>query len=507
MSEGTNQAAALETLVESDDEGEKRNLDAEIPSREAKRARTESGAAIGPSDADTKGISRAKLLHPLSDDEWAEYVSNMKKKRDRRQKRDDAARTTALPIAPKGARTTLDIAIRVYTERCAGKGTPLPADDPVQVEFWEVSQASIYPNRRRIKVMVNGIMKESSVVMDLKLRGTSAETAAACKDAWRADMSSARMGHDVLNAIEGCAINLLVKALKSVSDEWSFEPVFDGLKADLMVRHETFATNEYVPIQVKSAQNVFGRQATYFTRPEKYESWMYCVAIGLRGYAPARPTSFDDTFVPGASLYEVWDVGHPAPLGPSPATAYNTMDKAKRCFFMHDADGYAKPQAFLKQMLSNMLAWKHRFTRNRILYDIEVVNRGMSPKKVPEVLGLQALAEVLPGLRAPWRQEETVDSVWEGIGISNKTTRINNGDTKQRTFLLAHHNYDQFARWVVASYGDSSYQKVAVIPAAVVYGCGKQAFCWNESNPSSMKDVTLFDLRTQADKFRKFLKQ
>jgi hypothetical protein len=29
------------------------------------------------------------------------------------------------------------------------------------------------------------------------------------------------MGHDVLNAIEGCAINLLANALRSVSDEWA----------------------------------------------------------------------------------------------------------------------------------------------------------------------------------------------------------------------------------------------------------------------------------------------
>ena len=60
---------------------------------------------------------------------------------------------------------------------------------------------------------------------------------------------------------------------------------------------------------------------------------------------------------------------------------------------------------------------------------------------------------------------------------------------------------------VIASYGDDDkYKKVAVIPAAIVYRNGKTSFGWNESKPSTMKDVKLFDLETQAEALRKYLR-
>lgn len=105
-----------------------------------------------------------------------------------------------------------------------------------------------------------------------------------------------------------------------------------------------------------------------------------------------------------------------------------------------------------------------------MLYDIGGVNAKMSFRKIPEVLGLAALAKVLCGLRAPWRQNETVDSVWEHIGISNKTATIQHRDPKQRSFHLGKHKFDHFCHWVIASYGDEDdFTKVAIIPAALHY--------------------------------------
>ena len=198
-----------------------------------------------------------------------------------------------------------------------------------------------------------------------------------------------------------------------------------------------------------------------------------------------------------------------ANLSPYPATAYGPVETAKRCFFMHDAKDYAKPEAFILQMIENIKNWgeEKMFTSHQILYDMEVVNKKISKTKPPEVLGLTELAKVLPGLKPPWRQNETVDSVWEDMGISNKTASITNGDPKQRFFLLSVHKYDHFCHWVVALYGgDDKYKKVAVIPAAIVYRNGKKTFGWNESKPSTMKDVKLFDLEKQAEALRKHLR-
>ena len=138
---------------------------------------------------------------------------------------------------------------------------------------------------------------------------------------------------------------------------------------------------------------------------------------------------------------------------------------------------------------------------------MEVVNKKISKTKPPEVLGLTELAKVLTGLKPPWRQNETVDSVWADMGISNKTSTINNGDPKQRYFLLKVHKYDHFCHWVIASYGgDDNYKKVAVIEAAIAYRNGKTKFGWNESKPSTMKHVKLFNLETQGEALRKYLR-
>ena len=470
-----------------------------------KRKAIDGGEAAGPSDDVSANITRAKLLHPLSDDEWAEYVANMEKRKADQNVRNADARAVVMSTIPKGTRFTLNLAIHRYNEYCAGKGVPLPVDHPVQLEYWYDVQKAITPKNRKIKVSVNGIIKESSSVDNMK-KSVPAKMSDARIKAGSAKKSIAFMGQDQKHAVEGCAINLLLEKLKEmVGDEWNFEPVYDGLQADVLARHTTFPMGEYVPIQLKSAQIQFGKNTGYNFSESKYEPWMYCIGIGIRGYSNKTPISFDDVLVPGAKVYEMWDLGQCATLKPCPATEYSSLEKTKRCFFMHDAEGFVKPKAFMEQMISNLTTWKHRFTRDQILYEMDVVNKKINSIKIPEVLGLKALAVALPGLRAPWRQNETVDSVWDDIGISNKTAGIN-GKQLQRRFDLKNHKYDSFALWVIASYADCDYQKVAVIPASIVYGCGNKSFCWNEASRSSMKDVTLFDLRTQSTELRAFLK-
>jgi len=157
----------------------------------------------------------------------------------------------------------------------------------------------------------------------------------------------------------------------------------------------------------------------------------------------------------------------------------------------------------LTKLLTDLETWPHRFPVDEIQYGVAGVNAGIQPNKITEILGLKALSEVLPGLRAPWRQNETTDSVWGNINISNKTASINHGDPKQRKFDLRAHKFDYFSNWVVASYADKEHMKVAVIKASVVYRNGLDSYSWNEANLS--KDVKLFDLRTQAEEFRAYL--
>ena len=458
---------------------------------------------------------RLNLEHELADPEMEEYEKNKDAINKKQNARNADSQSRVKSSVKKGALVTLLIAIVIFTEFLNGKGVPLPADNVRQIEFWDEQEKKKIPaNKRKIWYTdLQGEVKLSPRVTDMKSSGTSAEVAAERKAAGSAQKSATKLGQDQLHALEGCAINLLLAHIKKILGdeawaEWSFEPVFDGLQADLMARHTSFPEGMYVPIQIKSAQIQFGNQTNYHLKGGQYENWMYCIAIGVCNYVLVEPESVDDTNVPSAKIYEVWDLGVCATLKPTPATAYGPVETAKRCFFMHDAKDYAKPEDSILQMMKNIKNWGEdkMFTSHQILYNMEVVNKKMSPEKIPEVLGLTELAKVLPGLKPPWRQNETVDSVWEDMGISNKTATINHGDPNQRYFRLKVHKYDHFCHWVIASYGgDHNYKKVAVIEAAIAYRNGKTSFGWNDSKPSTMKDVKLFDLETQGEALRKHL--
>ena len=362
--------------------------------------------------AESNKRKRLNLEHELADSEMEEYEKNKDaiNKKDNARNADSQSRIQS--SVKKGALVTLLIAIVIFTEYQSGKGVPLPADHVRQIEFWdEQEKKKIQASWRKIWYTdLQGNVKLSPRVHSMKSRGTSAAVAADRKAAGYAQKSATNMGHDQLNALEGCAIHLLLAHIKKVLGdeawaEWSFEPVFDGLQADLMARHTSFPEGMYVPIQIKSAQIEFGNQTNYHLKGGQYETWMYCIAIGVRNYVLVEPESVDDNDVPSAEIYEVWDLGVCANLQPYPAIAYGSVETAKRCFFMHNAKDYAKPEDFILQMMKNIKNWgeEKMFTRHKILYDMEVVNKKITPKKIPEVLGLTELAKVLTGLKPPWR--------------------------------------------------------------------------------------------------------
>ena len=453
------------------------------------------------------------LLFILSAAEQDEYDRNTHKFNVYVNALNAEARALVKSSIKKGARVSLAVAIAIFDEHCAGKGTPLPADDPRQLEHWNEAQAGVKSNSlKTILIESNGEVWISRRVRDIKSRGTSADTEARRKEEGSAKKSVAFTGQDQKHALEGCAIGLLLALLKefNLDEDWTFAPVFSSLQARVMVRHTSFAPNQWVPMQIKSAQIQFGRPTSYHLEKGKYEDWMYCIAVGMLDYTHnLAPASADDLRAEGARVHEIWDLGTcPDSLKPRPATPYDTVDASKRCVVSHAAPTLAPTTEFLAQILANLKSWPHRFPREMILFDTDVINKKTSSTQKVEMLGRQALAAVLPGLRSPWRQGETVDSVWETTNISNTTASISNSDPKQRRFTLAARKFDHFARWVVASYADEGHQKVAAIPASVVYGRGgAKTFCWNESKPEQMaeKQIRLFDLRTQAAELRAHL--
>ena len=468
----------------------------------------------------TPGSKRKRtveLLHALTEAEQAEYDRNMAAKNASAKKRNAEARALIQSTIPKGALVTLESAIVTYNEFCAGKGTPLSAADSRQLEAWNVTQSSERNSDKTILIeLADGMLSRSKRVSDMKSRGISAEMSAHREMERVVKCRKAHLGHEMRNVLEGCAIECLLDLFKryvpSSFKQWIFQPVFDGLQADLMARHESFLPEMFVPIQIKSAQVQFGKMTSINLNKGQYEDWMYCIAVGLRDYTNnTTPYDFDDTHVEGVHVYEVFDLGLCVKLSPCPATSYGSIESSKRCFFMHDAPAFPAPAVFLANMLQNLKNWPHRFTRDRILYNVDGLSLKVTTQKHVEVRGLYALSRVLE-TRAPRRQNETVDSIvtidGKDFGLSNKTASIANRRYEQRLFPISKHKFDHFCHWVIACYGDEDYKKVAVIPANVVYRCGKQNFCWNESNQDDMrlKQIALFDLRTQAVELRAHLK-
>ena len=460
------------------------------------------------------------LLHTLDPAEAEEYKLNMDEKAaNQKQSAADAraarSQNGQKPPWKKGEKVTLALALVIFTFCCAGKGEPLTEIDVRQINHWNDQKKN--PSFRTILYTdINGEIKHSYTIDNMKERGTSANVAKTRKADGSRKKSASKMGHDQLNALEACAIDLLrAEIRKHLSAEefaqWHFEYVFDGLEADLMVRHDSFPIGKWVAIQIKSSEIKFGKNTNYNLATGKYKPWMYCIGIGVRGYVTNKhPTSCDDTHVPSARLYEMWDLGTCQALWPYPATLYTKVKAEKRCFFMHEAQGYANPGDFIQNMMRNIMAWptEAMFTREEILFDRTKINtRIKKSKHAIENEGFHALYKALPEMRAPARQNETIDFVWNMLGFSGKTAVINHGDSKQRSFCINSHKNDHFCHWIIVSYPDMEYNQVAVIPAAVVYRCGNANFYWNETTGTNMQHVRIFNLETDREALRAYLLQ
>ena len=219
------------------------------------------------------------------------------------------------------------------------------------------------------------------------------------------------------------------------------------------------------------------------------------------------PESYDDMCAKGARVYDIWNIGKCCILNPSPAILYRRVDHSKHCYVSHSDQS---PADFLLAMLNDLTNWPFQFSRDEFMFDMDGLNKKsiLNNKKITEMKGLKELSKSLFGLRPPFRQNETTDSVWGLLGISNKTATVSNHKYPgQRHFNLKSHKFDHFCHWMIASYSDCDFKKIAVISSKSVYNSGLKSFSWNESDPEAMKtkNVQLFDLETQAAELREYL--
>lgn len=360
------------------------------------------------------------------------------------------------------------------------------------------------------------------------------------KQAGNEKKSEAHLGRMQQNAKEGVAMWLLLNLLQRISetgsfkydtetgiysmtvdstkDRFEFAPIFDGLEADLAMRHvnapDEARRDRWIPIQIKSGTNTLGVKTSFNFGQKPYIN-VYCIGIGMLNYETNEdPKKFDD-ITPGSGetqIGEIWDIGdNVGYIGPTFGLVYKPLAQHKCCFVSREllhthAPDYLNVEPFLLQMLENIKHWQHAFSLDTLHYDFSSgqINAAVSLTHQIEKKGFKTLSAALPGLRPPWRQNETVDTVWKSRGVSNKTaSRMN--DCGTFFFKLKVHPNHHFADWILAMYTETN--KVAVMEAAAVYGLESVSFSWNESTGHNMHLVRIFNLDDPADveKLRAYL--
>ncbi len=345
------------------------------------------------------------------------------------------------------------------------------------------------------------------------------------------------------NPKEGNAICLLIELVKKYSNEWLFECAPDGIGADFIARHISFARDLFIMIQMKSICTVFGKVSTYYKKSMSYPVQMYCVAIGVINYSDNySPIDCNDSLVEASSVYEMFDIGshRSRSIAAYPATRCTTLATTSRCFFQHELltstkDDYLKEENFIKQFLSNLKNFPHKLHRNEIFFtfDEEKSTKSSNSAKYIETHGLKATNDFLEQfdkrLLFPSRQNETVDSYFvsdakESIYISNKTASFHSDSIHSRCFKLKAAPHCNFCHWVIASYVKApttifegeAHDYVAVIPANLVYtDDGAKTYYWNDlkvgkcnesfDSHSVTHGVVIFSLKLDGEKLLKYL--
>lgn len=147
---------------------------------------------------------------------------------------------------------TLNLAIKRYNILYEGRTPPLSENDPKQIKHWN-SQVK-KPCMKTILLVNDTISTNYNGMLTL---GRTLENLENTQNETNSYFSETFSGSLQKNNIESAAIVSFVKWLDiinpSVSLQYDFLTVYDGLYADLMVRKKTWPINYYKMLQFKSS--------------------------------------------------------------------------------------------------------------------------------------------------------------------------------------------------------------------------------------------------------------
>jgi len=392
---------------------------------------------------------------------------------------------------------------------------PYPAEHEKQIAWWEEQKRDKIQNQKRT-ILMNiagcppGTREFSKSINNMQSSGKTEAKAKKRKREGDAAKSTALMGRDQTNSVEGVAIHLLLVFFRAVipdfNSRWDVMPVFDGLEADFAIRKKEWEPDMWVPMQMKTtSQCVQGKAVNYGLKHGEYPH-VFCVCVGMLGFV-YRTTDLtgpnDIANAPGCSIAEIWNVGSCSDIdtrmSPTFGVPYSKFAAGRRLHFPDAAD--EDKRAFAEALLRDIESWPTRLALDRIFYEISATINSKTTKAYRiEKNGFAVVAAALRtcGMRVDpvWRQNETTDyavaSVESGealLFVSGKTASVNKG-WKNRSFHLGSAPNKRFCDAVIASFS-GAYHRVAVMSRDTAYVDGMKTFCWSEKHPKP--GVRIFD--------------
>jgi len=219
--------------------------------------------------------------------------------------------------------------------------------------------------------------------------------------------------------IEGSAIRAFLElknkssTLNVLFEQLDFEPVFDGLYADVMVKmkHQT----KWTMLQFKSATWKQGVNITYLRNKTKYDERIYVLCIGISDVIDEKITSVNQ--LNSSTFREIFFLGDCSELGTFSPTCGAINKKFEYCRYTEDQN-IEKLEQLFAEFIIYIESDHPMYNRDEVMYDYTY----MTKQYITEKSGFHRLEQAGLSITAPWRQNETVDIVIDGrLNISMKT--------------------------------------------------------------------------------------
>lgn len=280
--------------------------------------------------------------------------------------------------------------------------------------------------------------------------------------------------------IEGASIKAFLDLrhksfiLDNLFDQVVFEPVFDGLYADVIVKmkHQL----KWTILQFKSATWKLNKTVTYLRNKVKYDNRSYVLCIGISDMNNEKITCVDQ--LNSSTFREIFFLGNCTGLATFSPTCGSINKKFEYCRYTEEQN-IEKLEHLFAEFVKYIESDHPMYTRDEIMYDFTKVNTQLTRQYIVEKTGIHNLEKAGLSITAPWRQNETVDLVLDGrLNISMKTAY--RSSKSSFSFSIKGRINVHLCDYVFAI----TPLGVVIFTPEEVYDDNKQSFCWKiESKP------------------------